>query len=184
MNFIISKKHIVLASLTLALSIAVYINFVFAKNENKIDMTDTVDSQNTQTSASENYGDTKLVDGKNVNETDGYFEEARLSRTRARDEAIETLQGMFEKITDDEDELAEMTMKAVAIAKSIDAEGKIENLIKAKGFEDCLVYINETKADVIIKTDGLLSGEAAVIKDIILSETELEAENIKILEVN
>ena len=37
MNFIISKKHIVLASLTLALSIAVYINFVFAKNENKID---------------------------------------------------------------------------------------------------------------------------------------------------
>ena len=89
----------------------------------------------------------------------------------------------FSELTDDEEELAEMTMMAVSIAKSIDAEGKIENLIKAKGFEECLVYINDTKADVIVKTEGLLSSEAAVIKDIILDETEIAAENIKILEV-
>ncbi len=180
MNLIINKKHIVLAALTLALSIAVYLNFIFAKGDGALDITDSLNSQN---SGSGNYGDSQLVGNPNVDATAEYFEEARLSRTRARDEAIETLQNMFANITDDEEELAEMTMMAVSIAKSIDAEGKIENLIKAKGFEECLVYINDTKVDVIVKTEGLLSSEAAVIKDIILDETEVAAENIKILEV-
>jgi len=180
MNLIINKKHIVLAALTLALSIAVYLNFIFAKGDGALDITDSLTSQN---SGSGNYGDSQLVGNPNVDTTAEYFEEARLSRTRARDEAIEKLQNMFAELTDDEEELAEMTMMAVSIAKSIDAEGKIENLIKAKGFEECLVYINDTKADVIVKTEGLLSSEAAVIKDIILDETEIAAENIKILEV-
>ena len=180
MNLIINKKHIVLAALTLALSIAVYLNFIFAKGDGALDITDSLNSQN---SGSGNYGDSQLVGNPNVDATAEYFEEARLSRTRARDEAIETLQNMFANITDDEEELAEMTMMAVSIAKSIDAEGKIENLIKAKGFEECLVYINDAKVDVIVKTEGLLSSEAAVIKDIILDETEVAAENIKILEV-
>lgn len=180
MNLIINKKHIVLAALTLALSIAVYLNFIFAKGDGALDITDSLNSQN---SGSGNYGDSQLVGNPNVDTTAEYFEEARLSRTRARDEAIETLQNMFAGITDNEEELAEMTMMAVSIAKSIDAEGKIENLIKAKGFEECLVYINDAKVDVIVKTEGLLSSEAAVIKDIILDETEVGAENIKILEV-
>ena len=180
MNLIINKKHIVLAALTLALSIAVYLNFIFAKGDGALDITDSLNSQN---SGSGNYGDSQLVGNPNVDATAEYFEEARLSRTRARDEAIETLQNMFANITDDEEELAEMTMMAVSIAKSIDAEGKIENLIKAKGFGECLVYINDAKVDVIVKTEGLLSSEAAVIKDIILDETEVAAENIKILEV-
>ena len=45
------------------------------------------------------------------------------------------------------------------------------------------MYITDTSADVVIKSDGLLANEVAVIKDIIISETNLTAENIKILEV-
>ena len=75
------------------------------------------------------------------------------------------------------------TMQALGIARSIESESKIENLIMAKGYEECLVYISDASADVVIKTDGLLANEAAVIKDIILSETDLAAEDIKILEV-
>ena len=72
----------------------------------------------------------------------------------------------------------------VGPAQSIETEGKIENLIKAKGFTDVMVYYDTERTDVIVKTDGLLSNEAAQIKDIILKETEIPAENITIVEVN
>lgn len=77
-----------------------------------------------------------------------------------------------------------MTSKANQIATDIETEGKIENLIKAKGFEDCMVYISEDSADVMVKTDGLLANEAAVIKDIVIQTTDIPVENVKILEVN
>lgn len=84
----------------------------------------------------------------------------------------------------DEEQRAAMTSKANQIATDIETEGKIENLIKAKGFEDCMVYISEDSADVMVKTDGLLANEAAVIKDIIIQTTDIPVENVKILEVN
>ena len=191
MNMVLNKKHIILAALVLALGVAVYLNFVFA-DKNKL-------VEQGGLPADKNYGDAELVndkDGENGGETgeegqtvsaSSYFEEARLSRTRARDEAIATLQQIFTDIDagteEGEEQAAEATMKALGIAQSIESESKIENLILAKGYDDCLVYITDTSADVVVKTDGLLANEVAVIKDIILSETNLAAENIKILEV-
>ncbi len=188
---VLNKKHIILAALVLALGVAVYLNFVFA-DKNKL-------VEQGGLPADKNYGDAELVndkDGENGGETgeegqtvsaSSYFEEARLSRTRARDEAIATLQQIFTDIDagteEGEEQAAEATMKALGIAQSIESESKIENLILAKGYDDCLVYITDTSADVVVKTDGLLANEVAVIKDIILSETNLAAENIKILEV-
>lgn len=186
MNLILNKRHIILAALVLALSIAVYLNFVLAGRDSDLIEAGAQDP-NISAADGKNYGDTQLVDGQNVGNADEidttYFDEARLSRTRARDEAIETLQEIFADSVTDEEQLAVMTMKAVSLAQSIEVEDKIETLIKSKGFADCLVYVSESKADVIIKTEGLLANEAAVIKDIIVGETSLEADNIKILEV-
>ena len=69
------------------------------------------------------------------------------------------------------------------LAKQVDSEKKMEDLVKAKGFKDCLVYINEDKVDVVVKTEGLVPSEAAQIKDIVLSESKVAAENIRITEV-
>ncbi len=188
MNMVLNKKHIILAALVLALGVAVYLNFVFA-GKNKL-----VDPNGLP--ADKNYGDAELVDdrdetdagdGEQAVSASSYFEEARLSRTRARDEAIEALQQIFSDLNantaEGEEQAAEATMKALGIAQSIESESKIENLILAKGYEECLVYISDSAADVVIKSDGLLANEVAVIKDIILSETNLTAESIKILEV-
>ena len=83
------------------------------------------------------------------------------------------------------DEKAELTMKAADISKSIETEGKMENLIKAKGFEDCMVYYDgeKEKVDVVIKTGGLLDNEVAQIRDIVVQETGAPVENIAIVEV-
>ena len=77
-----------------------------------------------------------------------------------------------------------MALKATEVAKSIETEGKIENLIKAKGFDDCMVYYDTEGVDVVVKTDGLEAAQVAQMKDIILKETSIPVENISIVEIN
>ena len=74
-------------------------------------------------------------------------------------------------------------LDAVEVSKLIESEGTIESLVKAQGFEDCVAYLDGESAKVVVKTEGLDKAQAAAIKDIILGETEISAENIRIFEV-
>ena len=65
----------------------------------------------------------------------------------------------------------------------MELETKIESIIKAKGFDDCIVYISGDYADVMVQTEGLLQTEAALIKEAIIQETAVPVENISIVEV-
>ena len=45
-------------------------------------------------------------------------------------------------------------MKAAELAQSIEIEGKMENLIQAKGFDECMVYYDTDRVDIVVDTDG------------------------------
>ena len=70
-----------------------------------------------------------------------------------------------------------------AIAAQTELEGTVENLIKAKGFEDCVVFISKDIVNVVVSTDGLTSQQAAQINEIVVSQTDMPASCIKIIEV-
>lgn len=193
MNMILRKRHIILASLVLALGVAVYLNYQFTAVGN-----DFVQTSNSQ--ESKNYGDAQFVDknissdelsetseGSEVSADSGnpqaYFTTARLNRQKSRDEAVETISQMIGAEGIDEEKKDALTMQATQIAQAVETETKIENMVKAKGFEDCMVYLDEEKANVSVQTQGLLPEEAAQIKDIILRETNVAVENISIVEV-
>ena len=72
---------------------------------------------------------------------------------------------------------------AEEITANMELETKIESIIKAKGFDDCIVYISGDYADVMVQTEGLLETEAALIKEAIIQETTVPVENISIVEV-
>ena len=95
-----------------------------------------------------------------------------------------TLKTLIESKDVSAEQRTELALKTAAMADAIEAEGKIENLIKAKGFKDCMVYYDTERVDVIVKTNGLLSNEVAQMKDIIVKEVTVPAENIAIIEVN
>ena len=68
----------------------------------------------------------------------------------------------------------------------METENKIESLVKAAGFKDCVVYLDGNNANIVVKTgnkDGLMASEAAKIKDILLSEVSVANENIRIFDV-
>ena len=183
MNMIIGKRQIILASLVLGLGIAVYLNWQYSQVAVELPITATLQEMPEEG----DYGEAQYVDSQNAQEAeeDGtFFVEAKLSRQKARDEAVETLAVMMKDAALEASQKAELALRASDLAKSIETEGKIENLIKAKGFYDVMVYYDTKRADVILKTEGLLSNEAAQIKDIILKETNISPENISIVEIN
>lgn len=178
MNMIIGKKQIILASLVVGLGLAVYVNYQFAQSDGSLTATSALQNE-------KNYGDAQLVDANDPTvDGEAYFAEAKVTRQRSRDESVETLKNMMADADVDANIKAEMALKATEVAESIETEGKIENLIKAKGFEDCMVYYDTEGVDVVVKTEGLEPDQVAQMKDIIIKETSIPVENISIVEIN
>lgn len=180
-NIIIGKKHIILASLTLVLGVAVYMNYVFSDVEDALVNEASADSVAAD-SSQVNYGDASYVNAETVSSED-YFAQARLSRMTSRDNAVQTLSSILGGGDLSDEENAAYTMEAVNISQLSESESKIESLIKAQGFEDCVVYLDGETASIVVKSDGLMSSEAAQIKDILLSEVYVSSDNIRIFEV-
>ena len=167
------------AVLTLALGAAVYLNWSFAREAPGLAVDAPVDTVETSAAAAEvltdplavetaadaevsaedaadkNFGEAQLV---SVNKDSGteFFESARLTRSKARDEALDAL------------------------------KTKLETLIKSKGFADCVVNLEGSKANVTVMTDSdaLTAEEVTRIRDALLSQCKgLTAQDITIVEV-
>lgn len=175
-RFSIKKKHIAVTSMVLMLSAAVYVNYLYAAG-NMEGFLET----------GKNYGDSILVEGtanEEITDSSAYFSQARVSRQKSRDEAVATIENLYGIAKEDSEDISVLAEKAEEIASHMELENKIENIMKAKGFEDCIVYISGEYADVMVQTEGLLPTEAAVIKEAIIQETSVPVENISIVEVN
>ena len=175
-NLIIGKKHIILACLTLILGAAIYMNYAFSTAEQDISSAD-ADIESTE---AVNYGDAAFV---NADSGTDYFAQVRLARMTSRDEAVETLAAILGGGDLSDEESASYTNEAVNLSRLSESESTVENLIKAQGFEDCVVYLNGSTASIVVKSDGLVPSEAAQIKDILLTEVTIPTENIRIFEV-
>lgn len=55
-----------------------------------------------------------------------------------------------------------------------------ENLIKTKGFEDVVIFVNNESVSVIVKDDDLTKEEVAQIQNIVSRELNVKAENLHI----
>ena len=176
-TLIIGKKHIIMSCLTLMLAAAVYINYATA--------TSAKSAKNTSKSEPDeivSYGETEFVSADADSAVD-YFAQARLDKMNDRDEAVQTLQMIIGGGDVTEDEMVMSAIDAVEVSKLIESEGTIESLVKAQGFDDCVAYLDGTSAKVVVKTEGLDKAQAAAIKQIILDESDVSAENIRIFEV-
>ena len=175
-TLIIGKKQIILAGLTLILGAAVYINYAFSSGDSQIQKTSKIENQ------AANYGDAQLVN-TNSNSED-YFSKARIDRMNSRDEAVETLKSIMNGGDSTKEEQAVASEDAATLTGLIQSESKVEDLIKAAGFEDCVVYLDGDNANVVVKSKGLVDSDAAKIKDILLSEVNVANENIRIFDVS
>lgn len=176
-NLIIGKKHIILACLTLILGIAIYMNYAFSSVGDEI----AADPASNEVTEAANYGDAEFVSNDTVD--NDYFSQVRLTRLTSRDEAVETLSAILGGGDLSDEEKATYTMQATELSKLSESESKIESLIKAQGFADCIVYLDGQTASIVVKSENLQPEQAAQIKDILLAEYIVPTENIRIFEV-
>ena len=196
--------------LTLALGAAICLNWSFSRNAPaELTMPDTVETSAgaavpitdplavetvaeaddaeaaADDTADKNYGEAQLV---SVNKDSGteFFEAARLTRSKARDEALDTLKKSLKDAKLTAEEKTQLTEELSTRINNITLETKLETLIKAKGFADCVVNLEDSKANVTVMTesDALTAEEVTRIRDVLLGQCKgLTAQGITIVEV-
>ena len=96
---------------------------------------------------------------------------------------------MLQLVIDSDSAVESAKAEAIAdvsrIADEIASEANIETLIKAKGFEECIAVISDGNANIVVKSDGaLMQNEVAQIMEIVVEQSGISPENIKITEKN
>jgi len=191
----IGKKHLVLAGLLIALGAAVYLNWQFAPTETFVDTAG--DDKSVYSDEGYITVSTQTISGADVpasasasdaaqasTVTRNTFDATRKERSETREEALETLQEIIEDASLDDAQKAEAVSTAAKIAENMDAEAAIELLIKAKGYEDCVVVISDSQINVVLPAPegGLKASDTAIVRDIVVGQTDISPSCIKIIE--
>ena len=113
----------------------------------------------------------------------GFFADAPNTRQKARAEAAELLKSVVSDSAADDESKREAAEELGVIAAIIAKESNMESLIKAKGFSDAVVVVGESDVTVVVQSDGLSGADVSKIKEIVMSEASVRAENIVIIEV-
>ena len=173
------KRSAVVLAVLVLVGASVYLNWRYADN---VAETDKILGQ--ATLVNEN-GEGVSVANDAATEND-YFATARLSRKQARDSAISMLQEaeIDENATEDVCNEASQTLQV--LAGYTVAESQIENLVTAKGYADCVVFMGSDSCSVVVASgeEGLTATDVARIKDIVINETQYTAGQIKIMEAD
>ena len=182
------KKNMVAAAVLVTVCAGIYLNWLYTDAEQTSDLTDTLYSEKILSedmlvlsgdaaldAAGEDY-DSEVSLGD-------YFAAVRLSRQEARDSAVTLLQEAFAY---NEGSDAEQTNdKLEALIETALTEAQIESLIIAKGYTDCVAYMSEEGISVAVAAPegGLKQEDVAVITDIVLTQSDYEVADIRVVEV-
>ncbi len=187
------KRNAVIAAVIVFVCAAAYLNWSYTKEEDYSEeyeeyetgkmLGEAVLVDNTGEDAVEE--DAEQADAVETITENTYFSDARLSRQKARDSALSILKENAENEDMTDEAKTQAAAEIEAIAENALKEANIENLIKAKGFEDCVAFINGEGVSIIVSApdQGLTQADAAKITDIVITETDISADSIKIVEV-
>ncbi|MDR3207409.1 MAG: SpoIIIAH-like family protein [Oscillospiraceae bacterium] len=116
-------------------------------------------------------------------EDSGYFSATRLSRQKARDSTLAILKEAADRTGNAQEVRDKAVSDIEALAAATMSEARIESLVIAKGFADCVAFIGADGVDVVVAepAGGLLASDVAKIKDIVLQETKLSVDGIHII---
>ena len=171
MMMVVKKKQLVIVALAVVIGTAGYLNA----------------GRDTDTEAGQKYlGEAQLVNSSETENAGGtdFFSQARIDREAGRSRSIETFNAVLQNENADSSAKASAEQGVLELAQNTETETAVENLLRAKGFEDAVCYINNGMANVVVKTEVLDSAGAAQISEIVTQQSGIPQEKIKIMEMN
>lgn len=205
---ILKKNQIIILVIALMLVSAGYLNYSANLNEvqktasigdaklvssNGIVETNTqetalVENQNNEIKTNAN--ETALVENNkeqteettktNAKISNEYFSQTRLNRESMYSQMVESYQKILENesIASDQKAIAQTEIKNIN-----DTKNKImicENLIKTKGIDDVIMFVNDKSISVVVKAENLEEDKIAQIQNIIAREMNTQINDIHI----
>ncbi len=199
----IKKNGAVISVIVLLLCVAVYLNWSYSRSAGEdaavsSEQEQTAEAAGTASDA-ERFDEGQWVIGlrqesgveaageaenARLDELGAYFDETRLERQTSRDQELSILKETLtqEGVTEDTRVNAEAQIAAIA-ANSV-MESRIESLVTAKGFLECVAMIGDSGVSVVVLPEvaGLQASDVAKIKDIVIQETNVTADMIRVIE--
>lgn len=197
----LKKNQVIIYVIALMLVVAGYLNFTAngdlssavqtASSEEELDKVANIGdaqlvSTNPVSEESENNEENNLVVENNTVSTSSdvkdknYFSTSRLDRDTMYSQMLET----YEKILNSSNSLETQKQSASEEIKKINNVKNgimiCENLIKTKGFDDVVIFVNGDSVSVIVEDEQLSTEEVAQIQNIISRELNAKVENIHI----
>ena len=180
------KRNTVVATMVLLVCAAVALNWKYTGEQaaDAVEETGTkILGEATLVSGEEDGGEAG-TDEEAVYTGGDYFASARLTRQQARDNAISLLQEAADQSGADAAVANEASEGIQVLAGYTMKEAQIENLVTAKGYTDCAAFLGEDSISVVVSAmeNGMTDADAARIGEIVMEQTGLKADQIKIIE--
>lgn len=195
MKKLFKKNQFVVTFLAVLIAVAGYLNY--ANNIDKKKEAKQVDNNTYESVYSE---DDLLTSNEDIESLDGeeetaepgeavltngtslssYMVQARLNREQIRSKNKETLLEVINNNDVSTKEKKSAVKSMVKLTENSEIENNIETLLKAKGFSDVIVTINDEQADVVLSSAEISDDKRAQIEDVIKRKTKLSASDITI----
>lgn len=112
--------------------------------------------------------------------TDEYFTTSRLGRDTMYSQMIDSYQKIIDNDGISQEQKSIATSEISKINNTKNAIMISENLIKTKGFEDVVIFVNDKSISVILKGEDIEQNKIAQVQNIIARELNSDIENIHI----
>ena len=181
------KRNIVMAAVLLFVCAAVYLNWSYNSMTGEADPAMVAAEDAAMAAAEEmQYLQTTAAEEEAADESvSPYFATARLTRQQSRDEALSLLETAASSESASQETIDSAMASISTMATWSMQEAQIENLLLAKDFTDCVVYISAEGVTVAVPApaEGLSEAAVARITDVITGETDFEASQLKLIEI-
>lgn len=181
------KKNLVAAAVLITVCAGIYVNWLYTEEAVSGNLMDTIDTEKVMSDEmlvlSDDMEAISAGEEPDTTATD-YFAAVRLSRQEARDNAINMLQEAM-SYTGESTKEAESAMELETIVQTALSEAQIESLIIAKGYTDCVAYMTGEGISVAVAAPegGLQQQDVAVIADIVMTQSDYDLGDIRVVEV-
>lgn len=178
-NYNLSKKSVLQASKEMEM----YENQQLAKNNDKkeakvVDSKETI--VNEKAKETSNKIKTQITSDKNMKKA-SYAVDMKMNREKQRNELTEDLNEIINNPSTAEETRKQASNMKLQLVKDQEMELKIEDLLGAKGFSNSLVYISNDTVNVVVNEEKLNKQDATKIFDLVVNESNVKHENIKLM---
>lgn len=184
------KRNVVISAVVLFVGAAVYLNWSYNNSWGEADEAMVAAEDEAMANAELEYQQTLEEVLSEAEETEtasvsDYFAEARLTRQQSRDEALSLLETAATTDSASQEVIDSAVDEISAMAELSLMESQIENMLIAKDFADCMVFMSDDSITVAVPApeDGLSAAAVARITDAITSETNYTASQLQVIEI-